>query len=1017
MKRILTFTLIAALACLAANAQTARTAATSTTKKTKANVTGFIKDSETGEALVRAAVQIMTEDTTQMITGGVANTMGGYTIKAVEEGTYIAKITYLGYHNFYRKITIKHGETIHNVGTTLMIPNTVLLETAVVTGSMPQMEVKEDTIIFNADAFKVPEGSVLEDLVKKLPGAEVGSDGSITINGKSVSKILVNGKEFFSNDKDMAMKNIPTEIVDKIKTYDKASDQERLTGIADGNEETVIDLTLKKGMNKGMFGNVDLGYGTEDQYANRFTLQRFVDDTFQASLIGNANSTGGGGMGMGRGGGGNGKTHSSQIGVNVVASQRDKYEIGGNIRYNARKSESESRSASENYVMATNTTFSDRLNNSRNHNDNANADLKIEIKLDTATTLLIRPTFGFGNSASRSEGLSATYNSDPYQFNEITNPLLQWDALSALMDSAFVNHTHSASRSFSDSKNASANWTLNRRFYNKQGRNFSLNGNFSYNKSEGDNFNLSDVTYYQRETTPADLIYRYRFSPNTSKSFNVGFSYSEPIATNLILQTSYSYSYSYRKNNSDTYNLGMDADIQALKDSLVNILGYLPDSYFDYLDKDLSNYNTNVDGNHNINVQIRWNSNFITSSIGVQMQPQHQHLQMKYMGVDVDTTRNFFRISPTIQFRYRFNRQNQINFSYRGNMNQPSITDMIDMTDDSNPLNIRKGNPALKNSFSNNFSLGWNNYITATMQSINLNASFSNTMNSISSRTEYDELTGRSTTMPMNINGQWNVSGSLGFNTPLFANERLMLNTSTSTGYNNNVSYLYRNDATHDHETLKNQTNNLRLGENISITYRANNWDVRANGRFSYNHQSNKYVTVNSPNTFDFSYGAETNGNFDNGWGFATNISMSSRRGYASREANTNEVIWNAQVSYRFLKGRAATLSLQAYDILNQRSNFSRNINANGRTDTWTQTVNSYVMAHFIYRFRIFGTASQRRSIREERAEREAYRANAEAENNSNTRANAEVRGGNGARPNGGNGGNRGGNMGGGGRF
>ncbi|MBQ8675107.1 MAG: carboxypeptidase-like regulatory domain-containing protein, partial [Bacteroidaceae bacterium] len=210
MKRILSFALMALFVSLAITAQTARTATTSSTKKTKANVTGFIKDSETADVLVRAAVQIMTEDTTKMVAGGVSNTLGGYTIKSVEEGTYIVKITYLGYHNFYRKITIKNGETIHNVGTVLLTPNTIQLGLAVVEGTVPQMEVKEDTIIFNADAFKVPEGSVLEDLVKKLPGAEVDSEGNITINGKTIKKILVNGKEFFSNDRSMAMKNIPT---------------------------------------------------------------------------------------------------------------------------------------------------------------------------------------------------------------------------------------------------------------------------------------------------------------------------------------------------------------------------------------------------------------------------------------------------------------------------------------------------------------------------------------------------------------------------------------------------------------------------------------------------------------------------------------------------------------------------------------------------------------------------------------------------------------------------------------
>lgn len=1025
MKKLIALALLVVFAGLTATAQTA----TKTTKKTKANVTGFVKDSEDGEALVRATIQIMSEDTTKMIAGGVTNTLGGYTIKNVEEGTYIVKISYLGYHNFTRKITVRNAETIHNVGTTLLIPNTILIEGAVVEAALPQMEVKEDTLIFNADAFKVPEGSVLEDLVKKLPGAEVSSDGTIKINGKTISRILVNGKEFFSNDKDMAMKNIPTEIVDKIKTYDRASDQERLTGIADGNEETVIDLTVKKGMNKGWFGNFDLGYGTEDQYANRINLNRFIDDNFQASIIGNINSNGGGGMGMGRGGGG-GKRRSGQVGINAVASKERKYEIGGNVRYNASKSENTSKSSSENYRMDNVTgnkitTYSNRLSDSRNHSDNANAEFRIELQLDSLTTMLIRPVFGFGNSFSTSEGLNNQFNADPYSIPGIEN---EFEQDNLIPNSIRTNRNRSNSLSFSDNKQISANMTVSRRFKTRN-RNLSFNGSFNWNTSDGSNFNVSNATYYQVKSTVTgqDSVrpqFRYRLSPTTNRSFSAGFTYSEPIATNLILQTSYSFSYNYRKNMSDTYDLinryVKDANgdfitvsnynprtqkteiskIQqstqwaTLGDSLLENLGMLPDWYLNgdqelYLSDDLTNHNKNVDTNHNINLQVRWNSNFITSSIGVQMVPQSQHLEQNYMGVPIDTTRHFFRISPSLQFRYRFNRQNQLNFSYRMNMNQPSITDMINIVDDSNPMNIRMGNPELKNSFNHNFSLGWNNYVTATMQSYNVNASFSMTSNNVSSRTQYDAQTGNSVTMPMNISGNWNTSVNFGFNTPLFSNERLMLNTSTRASYNNNVSYLSRqakdangnaiiigyneqNRPIFQYDDLKNQTNNLTLGENISINYRQDYWDIRVNGNFSYTHQKNKYMEVNSPNTFNFSYGVESNGNFNNGWGYSTNISMSSRRGYASKEANSNELVWNAQVSYRFLKGRAATISLQAYDILNNRKNFNRSISANGRTDTWTQTINSYVMAHFIYRFNFFGSASGRRELRQQRAARQA---------------------------------------------
>ena len=528
MKKLLSIALLVVFAGLTATAQTA----TKTTKKTKANVTGFVKDSEDGEALVRATIQIMSEDTTKMVAGGVTNTLGGYTIKNVEEGTYIVKISYLGYHNFTRKITVRNAETIHNVGTTLLIPNTILIEGAVVTAALPQMEVKEDTLIFNADAFKVPEGSVLEDLVKKLPGAEVSSDGTIKINGKTISRILVNGKEFFSNDKDMAMKNIPTEIVDKIKTYDRASDQERLSGIADGNEETVIDLTVKKGMNKGWFGNFDLGYGTEDQYADRINLNRFIDDNFQASIIGNVNSNGGGGMGMGRGGGGGGggKRRSGQVGINAVASKDRKYEIGGNIRYNASKSENTSKSSSENYRVDNFTgnkvtTYSNRLSDSRNHSDNANAEFRIELQLDSLTTFLIRPVLGFGNSFSASGGNNNQFNADPYSIAGVENEFEQ-DAM--IPNTIRINSNKSSSLSFSDNKQVSANMTLSRRFATRN-RNLTFNGSFNYNTSDGSNFNVSDAHYFQVKShvTGLDSVrpqFRYRLSPNTTRSFSAGIS-------------------------------------------------------------------------------------------------------------------------------------------------------------------------------------------------------------------------------------------------------------------------------------------------------------------------------------------------------------------------------------------------------------------------------------------------------------------------------------------------------------
>lgn len=209
-------------------------------------VSGRVMDAENGEPLAGGSVMIMAPDTTSMFAGSSTGTNGRFIIKDVKPGQYLIKISYIGYHNFYRPLHVADSTNSVAVGTVLLTPSSVMLETAVVKGQSAQVEVKEDTLIFNAAAFKVPEGSVLEELIRKMPGAEVADDGTIKINGKTVKKILVEGKEFFSGQKNMAMKNIPTEIVDKVKAYDKQSDLARITGIDDGEEETVLDLSIKK---------------------------------------------------------------------------------------------------------------------------------------------------------------------------------------------------------------------------------------------------------------------------------------------------------------------------------------------------------------------------------------------------------------------------------------------------------------------------------------------------------------------------------------------------------------------------------------------------------------------------------------------------------------------------------------------------------------------------------------------------------------------------------------------------
>lgn len=1024
--RNLALSIILAFSALLSYAQT------TTTTAGKATLNGKILESENGESLVKATVMIMTPDTAKMVKGGTTALDGSFSIKNIEDGNYIVKVSYVGYHNFYRALSVKYNTlATMNLGTVLMVPSSVELSAATVTAQIPEVEVKDDTLMFNADAFKVPEGSVLEDLVKKLPGVEIDENGGITVNGKTVRRILVDGKEFFGNDRDMAMKNIPTEIIKKIKTYERKSDQARLTGIDDGNDETVLDLTIKKGMKNSWVGNLGGGYGTRNRYSARGQINRFQDD-FQANVMTNFGNVGGG---RGGGGGGNGNNVNGQTGGRIMYNIPDKLEVGGNFRYNYRWSESWTKTASENYTNV-NASFNNRYSKNASKSNSFSGDFKLEWKIDSVTTLVIRPNFSFGNSSSSSSNNSASFKKDPFNYKGVIDPLNKED-YALIPDSVKVNESNSSNKNDGTNHNFSTNVQLVRRIKGdplfgegtptgENGRNVSVRANFSTSGNGSNAWNNSFTTYHQLNDS-TDLQFRLRKSPSWNRTVSAGVTYAEPILRSyfpglseenrpvygtLFAQVNYGYNYNKRHSDGNNYDFAENDDIGEKIWDYYELSGHLPDTLQlqNFLSSRLSRFSDNTNNTHNVEFSLRYNiPRKINFNAGVQMENQTQSVHQIYMNKDLSGSRNFTRVSPTLNAQYYFSSQHTLRATYRGNSQQPNLTDMFDVEDDSNPLNIRRGNPDLTPSFRNNMSLEYNNYFQETRQSYNLGVNYSNTLNGIETMTEYNEQTGGRISTPVNIDeADWNTSVNAGFNTPL-GWEKLTANIRGNYSFNHNVGYINQNK-----ETLKNYVQSHRVGGNLTLTMRLNNIDVRANGSFNWNKSRSELVVSSNQTNYSFNYGLSSTGNFDNGFGYSTDISVRSRRGLSSAAMNTNEVLWNAQISYRFLK-RKATITIQANDILNKRSNINRNINANGRTDTENNGIYSYYLATFQYRFTLFGTREARRQLRQEQEEiRESYQ---------NERTSERGNGGNrGGRSEGGNrggagGGNRGGGFGGGGRF
>jgi len=509
----------------------------------------------------------------------------------------------------------------------------------------------------------------------------------------------------------------------------------------------------------------------------------------------------------------------------------------------------------------------------------------------------------------------------------------------------------------------------NRRL-NNRGRNVTLRVDANYNNNDNTSLSWSDVHLYDpfdpeekarriEQQLALDSTYqtnRYNLTPSKSWSYNLQATYSEPIAKQMFLQLSYRYQHSYNESDRSTY------DFSAMGRNFFNGIVPAYRSWDDYLSRtagplesykadSLSRYSEYTNDLHDIQLTYRWIDPQFQFNAGVMVQPQRSHYLQDFQGVHVDTVRNVTNFSPTLDFRYRFSKVSNLRINYRGTTQQPGMTDLLDITDDSDPLNITVGNAGLKPSFTQNFSLRFNNYYPKHQRFVFANLSFSTTSNSVTSKVVYDPLTGGRTSTRDNINGNWNTRGELMFNTALDTLGRFNMNSRTTAAYTHSVSYL---DANRDGSIMKNAVNETVLGERLGFSYRNDWFEFEPNGAVNYTFGRNKLQAQGNQDTWNFSYGFNTTAQLPWGMQLTTNLNMTSRRGFSDESMNTNELIWNAQIAQSFLRGKPLSVRLEFYDILGQQSSFTRTLNAMMRSDSESNAINSYVMLRVNYRLNLF---------------------------------------------------------------
>lgn len=883
------------------------------------NVTGSVVEQGSDTPIEQATVRLLNVKDSAMVRGVVSARNGSFTLKNVKKGSYLLHITFIGYDPLYQPLQITGKKNPVNVGKLELSDGAIELGEAVVIGKAPEVTVRNDTVEYSADSYKVTEGSVLEDLLKKMPGVEVDSEGKITVNGKEVKKVMVDGKEFFSDDPKVASKNLPAKMIDKLQVLDKKSDMAQMTGFDDGEEETVINLTVKPGMKQGWFGNAYGGYGSKDRYEGNAMVNRFVNND-QITFMGGANNTNNMGFsdlastmfsGMGGGGGrrggfgaGSGITSSGNAGLNFSKEFKpDKLTLGGNTRYSHSDNDARSKSDRQNILPGDSSSYDNSEAMSRTKSDNFGVDFRLEWKPDTMTQLIFRPSFSFSHSMNDN-------------FSDATTLDNERDT---------VNTNKSSNYSESNGYNLNASIDFSRKLNNK-GRVFSATLSGGNSDSYSDGMNRSDIVYFNQTDALKNSIIDQR-SRYDNKGFNYRayVSWVEPIGHNNFIQATYSIS-------------------QRKQEALKNVYNQDADGIYNVLDSAYSQSYRNNFISQRASLSFKSQRAKFNYTIGLNLDPSYSSSE-NFVG---DTTlskitRKVVNLSPMAQFNYMFDKRTNLRIMYNGRTSQPSMTQLQPVADISDPTNITIGNPDLNPRYTNNVFIRFQQFTPEKQRAFMIMANGSYIINDIVSYTSYNQETGVKTTTYKNVNGNYSGNVRMMLNTPL-KNKKFSINSMTMASFANSNGYINEE---------KNTNRNLILSERGGIDFRSSYLDLGVNGNIRYNATSNSLQKENNQNTFNYGAGGYTTIYLPLNFKIESDVNWSTNSGYGDG-FKQNEVLWNASASKSFLKNNQGTLRFKIYDILQQRSNISRSITASYIQDSEYNTLGSYFMVHFIYRFSIF---------------------------------------------------------------
>lgn len=926
---------------------------------------GRVVDHKTRKDLAGATVQLLTADSIVLDQQTPSqhwerNGQEGYSAifsfsVPKKSATYIIRASFLGYKTVcvtYTLGDLKRREYLREIPQIMLREDTKMLKEVSVTASKVKFYHRGDTVVYNADAFVLAEGSMLDALVRQMPGVEIKSDGRIYHNGQFVESLLLNGKDFFKGDNSVMLDNLPAYTVKQVEIYDKYGKKSEFLGEQRQDDKRyVMDVRLKKEHSVGMLANIEGGYGTEDRWLARLFAMRHTNYS-RLSFYGNINNLNdsrkpGQDNGWSPDQMAQGEAKAKMAGLDYSISDRGgRYELNGNMQLSHNDQNLTSNQNRVNFLSQGDTyDYSRSVNRSKELNLSTSHFVDIMKK---KVYLHLEPAFNYQHSENNGALNSATFSTMQSDVNrEILENLYSYDAQSGIRR-ALINSLNRYSLTKRNVLSGSLAAVATIKFSNSSDY-IDLSASITGNSTKEDNFNRYAIRYGTSGQTDAMANQYFKNKPQRRLDYNAFATYVFRVNKQMELTLGYGLEHWHQERNSSLY----------LLDTLsTSPLGALPSvaEYESRIDHNNSYASTTNETAHNAIVGMEWRKQYDKGSLYLSsrfyLKPTRQHLDYQRGVVDTTVVRNSVQWAAPQWIVNWSNKDHSFSSQLMLNIQSktPDLVNMVNITDDTDPLNIRIGNPDLSNQQTYELTgiIRKSNRERQSMKSLRLE--YRTTDNALAMGYNYDATTGIRTYRAENVDGNWNAAATVEYESPL-GKSPLTLTSNTSAGYVHSVDLIGEGLSDSNYAAAKSTVHTTNLSQHLGLSYKFGNSSIiGVKGNFAWLCTNSNRTDFSRINAFNFNYGLTANLQLPWKFQLSTDLTMFSRRGYEGSTMNTDNLIWNARLSRSIMKGKI-TVMLDGFDILGNLDNVTRLVNAQGRTETYTNVLPSYALLHVVYHF------------------------------------------------------------------